>query len=337
MKLKKFYKYHKKHQEKDLLEQLLNRRRKMLAKMNSKESNKAKPAVIKQNFVNKAKNITKNKTARSKVSTVFKSIGYRKSYNSLNIAMKYVLKNAEVLENEQGTEISIANINKEITRFDLKEDIDNLKTSLENTCKIEENHLKNRQIWHAMFSLPNNKKENKEAFKAVVREASSELLHGHKYLFAVHENTKSMHVHLVVRTKNDITGRQLRVNPKELEKIHELFHQKCLEHKLNLTYERIKNKQPSLTPAYSKLKTWKEMYEKDEFAKVATNKITYDKLASLGMDDKNINSFLHMYKEDKKMAIWTVNKNAKIFNIKNQEGFTLRKVELGKEQANTER
>lgn len=329
MKPKKFYKYHKKGEEKDLLEELLNRRRKLLAKINSKEPKKSKIRSSKKEI----KIGLKKKTKRAVLGTIFNSIKYKKSYKECVVAIKYGLKNSSVIENEMGTEITLKNINQERERFGLLADADNLKKHVLEETEIKEKDLKNRQIWHAVFSLPNNKKKNKEPFKRAVREVAGELLHGHKYVFAVHENTESMHAHFVVKTKNDITGRQIRVNPKELEKIHEALNKKCLEYGVDLRYERTKNKgkKPKLTQAYSRLKDWKEMYQKDEFKEVSVNKEVHDKLSNLGMDKKNINSFLNMYKEDKKMAIWTVNKNAKIFNIANQENFTLRKVKLNKE------
>ncbi|MFL1780492.1 hypothetical protein ABSA28_00182 [Candidatus Hepatincolaceae symbiont of Richtersius coronifer] len=87
---------------------------------------------------------------------------------------------------------------------------------------------------------------------------------------------------------------------------------------------------------YDKVPLWKDMQETNIFPKISTNEQTIKRLKGLGMTEKNISSFLHMYEENKNLAVWSINNNSKVFNIKKPEkAFTLRKVELVKVEEKT--
>ncbi len=87
-------KYYKKIYSRDLLEEILNRNRKMLSKRALRNSSRIKQTRNRTNINGRFNN--------NKVNTIFKSIGHRKNCDSLKISLEYVLRKTPALENELG-------------------------------------------------------------------------------------------------------------------------------------------------------------------------------------------------------------------------------------------
>jgi hypothetical protein len=323
--------YSKPH-EKDLLEEILNRNRKMLTKRALRNSSRTK----------KTRDRTNKSSNTGAVNTIFKSIGHRKNSDSLDSALRYVLKNTDTLENEMGETLHNDNINQEISRFDLIPDELNLKDP---SKPISEDNLKSRQMWHCMFSLPNNESDI-EDFKSAIREVMAEEFVGHKYDFGIHNDTNNMHAHIIVKEKNDLTNRKLRVGTRNLYDLNRKLQDSCINHGIamdrsqtNLVEydidERIakpkKKKQKKALPQFyfKAVRKWADMYHQDSFPQLETNKSTTDRLKKLGMDDEHINMFLNLYRENKSLATGAINENSGLFNIKKpKEKFNLRRMEV---------
>ncbi len=317
--------------EKDLLEEILNRNRKMLSKRALRNSSKTKKTTDRTNKSNNTGGVT-----------IFKSIGHRKNCGSLKSALEYVLRKTPTLENEMGELISLEKVTKEINRYDLIPDELNLKDPSKPIC---DENLKSRQMWHCMFSLPNNN-ANIEDFKSAIREVMAEEFVGHKYDFGIHNDTNNMHAHIIVKEKNDLTNRKLRIGTRNLYDLNRKLQDSCINHGIamdrsqtNLVEydidERIekpkKKKQKKALPQfyYKAVRKWADMYYQDSFPQLETNKSTTDRLKKLGMDNEHINMFLNLYVENKSLATGAINENSGLFNIKKpKEKFNLRKMEV---------
>lgn len=401
---------------KSLYEELLERNRRKWSRLSSGTSSKSQ-----------AKSKETIYTPRSIYPTVFKSVGHRKSYHSLKTGLSYILNKSFDLavENEMGEKIMADDMLREIRRFDLLRDEENIKpdVNIADLPKgITDKHLKNRQMWHCILSLPNNKNDPQE-LQDGMRSVLGDLFVGHKYVFTVHTDTKHHHCHILLKSRSDVTGNIIRTDKRLLSDIHGKMNDMCYQRGLNLEregpeavklpaqYKKLARKwckgfqeekfgeitadsssieqlkklgiegeslasflhlykenpklavstvkdrpillqlnkgmimpqnlsikimengevtYPRLLSVYKK-KTpkWSKMYLKNSFSELSANASTVSKLKDLGMDDKNITAFLNMYKEDKKMAIWTINKKPEVFAVKSvPEGFTLRKVQL---------
>ncbi len=328
-------KYYKKIYSRDLLEEILNRNRKMLSKRALRNSSRIKQTRNRTNINGRFNN--------NKVNTIFKSIGHRKNCDSLKISLEYVLRKTPALENEIGELISLDKVSKEINRYDLIPDEHNLKDP---SKPISDDNLKSRQIWHCVFSLPNNDAEI-EDFKSSMRKVLDEEFKGHKYIFGIHDDTKNMHAHIIVKEKNDLTNRKLRIGTKDLYDLNKKLRDSCINHGISMDSNQSKmveydidkeviskvnkkKKKKKLPQYYYKtIPLWVEMYKKNKFEQLETNKSTTNRLKDLGMSDEDINMFLNMYKENKSVASGTINKNPSLFNIKKpKEWFTLRKTEV---------
>jgi hypothetical protein len=336
----------KKPYEKDLLEEVLNRNRRKLARARFRESKKAGSSSKqgKNNVI--SYKISQN---RKKLASVFKVIAYQKHHSFLYNVIGYTEGKSDYVENELGEKISLNNLYKETQRWNLLKDEDNMKSTakLNEDGSVNRDDLRNRQVCHAMFSLPKNITD-KETFHKAMRESLAELFPYNKYCFGIHNNpqdTDNMHCHVMIKTRNEITNQQLNLSKWDIYKIQKSIDTKCKEFGLDLGSEekrkaekrRLENKrkkenavyQPRLPKWYGeRAPDWQLMYSFNNFPKISANKSTLDKLKEIGMSEEKIRSFLHMYKEDKKLAINTVNKRPDLFNIKKQKGFTLRKVSI---------
>lgn len=303
-----------KGEPKKILEELLRKQRKKLSRFNEKEGQKL---VNNTKFKISTYKLKYPKSSLKGVSTVFKSLRWDKKKIGFFHLANYILKNADKLENDFAEYIYEKDVLKEDKRFDLKKDEDNLlekeRVKIENTnkkrnaTKIEEKQLLNRQVWHSIFSLPKKLENEKdiEKFNEAMREGLADMLVGYKYVFAIHNDTKNTHCHIVVKCKNDITQKQIIIQPKDLIKINKELFKKCQEKglKLEITKEKqkeIKNtkkkekptKIKKLSHSYNRLKKWSKMYNKGEFEPIKTDEKTLERLKKLGLDDKNIKSFL---------------------------------------------
>ncbi len=301
--------YSKPH-EKDLLEEILNRNRKMLSKRALRNSSKTKKTTDRTNKSNNTAGVT-----------IFKSIGHRKNSSSLKSALEYVLRKTPTLENEMGELIDGDKLAKEIKRYDLIPDELNLKDP---SKPISDENLKSRQIWHCMFSLPNNEADI-EDFKSALREVMAEEFVGHKYEFGVHNDTNNMHAHIIVKEKNDLTNRKLRVGTKDLYDLNRKLQDSCINHGISMDRSQSnlveydidkeliskvkkKAKKKALPQFYYKeVRKWADMYHKDSFPQLETNKSTTDRLKKLGMDNEHINMFLNLCRENKSLATGAIN------------------------------
>lgn len=317
--------------DKDLLEEILNRNRKMLSRRALRNSSRVKKTTDRT-----------NKSSNNAGITIFKSIGHRKNSGSLRNSLEYVLEKTPTLENEMGELISLDKLTQEINRYDLIPDELNLKDPKK---PISEDNLKSRQIWHCMFSLPNNEADI-EDFKSAIREVMAEEFVGHKYNFGIHNDTNNMHAHIIVKEKNDLTNRKLRVQTKDLFDLNKKLQDSCINHGISMdksqaslveydinesiSKSKKKVKKKKLPQCYYKtIPLWVEMYRSNKFKQLETNKSTTERLKKLGMSDENINMFLNMYAESKSFASGAINKNPSLFNIKKpKEWFNLRRMEI---------
>ncbi len=317
--------------EKDLLEEILNRNRRMLSKRALRNSSKTKKTRDRTNKSNNTAGVT-----------IFKSIGHRKNSSSLKSALEYVLRKTPTLENEMGELIDGDKLAKEIKRYDLIPDELNLKDP---SKPISDENLKSRQIWHCMFSLPNNEADI-EDFKSALREVMAEEFIGHKYEFGIHNDTNNMHAHIIVKEKNDLTNRKLRIGTRNLYSLNRKFQEACIKHGISVDKSQSslveydiessikpKNKQDKkkkLPPFYhQKVSNFAKMYAQDSFLQLETNKSTTERLKKLGMDNEHINMFLNLYAENKSLATGAINENSGLFNIKKpKEKFNLRRMEV---------
>lgn len=335
------------------LEDLINKHRRTLAKKQLSVSlRKTQTYSHKKSNIAKLDNNSSNNRVykkRNNSPTILKVLGWRKKGDSLKILMNYILQNTNFLENELGEAITDKSISKadENDRFNLIKDIDNKKKYARN---CDEENLKNRQLCHTVFSLPNNRVVNERVLHKTLRETLPHIFAGHKYVFGIHTNTSNMHVHIAFKTKNDVTNQQIRLNPQELVKINKILYKACLQNNVNmekLGLEPIPLKKSKTIDKDKKLpdfilKTapkWCENYKNNSFLKVDGNIATINKLKELQMNDEQINSFLNLYNEDKKLAIYVINNMPKLFNmtnkqlndynkLNNKDGFTLRQVQV---------
>jgi hypothetical protein len=305
----------------DLLEEILRKNR---ARVKGLSNTKIAPN--RRNH----KNNTSSKNNQIKfqpVATVFKVLGWRKTKDSLGIVMNYVFKNTTHIYNELGMELSKTDMQTEKARFDLTES------------------EANRQLGHFMFSLPNTN-NSKEALLAVLNNHLPDLFSGHKYFIAIHGNTDHLHAHIVLKTKNDITRKQIRLNPSTLYKTNYELNNACISKGLDLSkapfFEESVEKQKFPDFLRKTCPLWIDMYKKSTFSGISANNSTIVALKRLGLKEKHIRSFLHLYKEDKRKALWSINNRPDLFgidketlndynNLYNVNGFTLRKVEVYQE------
>ncbi|MDR0484293.1 MAG: relaxase/mobilization nuclease domain-containing protein [Alphaproteobacteria bacterium] len=357
---KRYYK----EEEKSLLEEILNRNRRLLARMSYKQAQKkssSKFSIDNRNIINyKQKTPTQlkvKKGSRSKLASVFKVIKWAKNYSFLYNSTDYARRKSDCIENNLGEIITAENIAIEVKRWNLLKDEDNLKSTAKvGIGGIDQDDLLHRQVCHSSFSLPSsiNSTNDKKIFHQAMRESLAELFPYNIYSFGIHEDTNNMHCHINIKTRNEINNKQLVLDKKDLKKIHTVMNNKCKELGLDLGSEeekkqlkqkqeqQNKNKQkaiyqPRLPRFYEeRVPNWKSMYKSNSFIKITADKNTINKLKELGMSEDKIYSFLQMYKEDKKLALNTVNKRPDLFNIKKQEKwFTLRKVSIFEDKKET--
>ncbi len=277
------------------------------------------------------------KKIKSNVNTIFKVIGWRYCAKSLQNTLHYISKNADILVNECGELINKESINKEVQRFKLLNEVDTLTT---NNNGVKKKQL-NRQFGHFIFSLPNNEEENKEKFQEVAK-SLADIFVGFKIVYAIHNNTKHQHMHFVIHCQNDIYNKKLRLQTKDLFHINEKLFNICKELNMNLVQEQNEIKKPKIkdkTIKQTKLPDFVKKsaplfaskYINNNFEDISCNNSTLNKLRDLGMDKENIKKFLWLYEENKKLAIYSVNKMPFIFSLKEKvNNFTLRKVSLKK-------
>ncbi|UQY79971.1 hypothetical protein HAV_00156 [Candidatus Hepatincola sp. Av] len=326
--------------KKSLLEEILNRNRRRLSKQLLQRTTKASNSLSKT-YQSTKSTFAKN-TTKVKVNTILKAIGFRKAKKSLPILINYVLRKTGEMYNELGEVITNNKIDEEAKRFNLMNDADNKKRFAKS---IKEGSLKHRQILHLSYSLPNNNPSNKEKLLKVA-ESLGDVFPEHKYVYGLHNNTKNMHLHIVVKCKNDVTKKRLRIGGKELVNINKYLYNKCQEQGIDLVATNTKKKQEAnkklhKLPDFMKKTAPKfcEMYEKNSFSYISANKSTLESLKKLDMKEEDIKKFLWLYHENKQQAIYSINNSPKIFGLNkhrlsqykkqnNGKGFTLRKVDI---------
>lgn len=343
--MKKSYKLD--NNKKSILEEILERNRKRLARRVFVSNSSMRLKSHYESHKKFTKGDFKSYQSHGKshrVNTILKAIAFRKSKKSLPILINYILNNASEMYNELGEIITKNKIDEEGQRFNLIEDANNKKAYAKD-CK--EKSLKHRQILHLMYSLPNNKEENKEKLLALA-ESFKDIFPDHKYVYGLHSNTNNMHLHIAIKCKNDVTKKRLRIGGKELIAINKYLYNKCQDLGIDLVATNIKKQKQANTklhknklPDFMKKTSPKfvEMYNNDNFPYIDANKSTIDALKKLKLDEENIKKFLWLYNENKKQAIYSINKSPKIFGLtphrvntykkeNNNKGFTLRKVEI---------
>lgn len=305
--------------------------------------------------------------------TIFEIVGYRKSKHSLNVAINYILENTNVLLSEQFQEFNQHNKHELIKDFNLISDSNNLKKDIQQADIISQEHgyipddmLKNRQLCHMVFSLPHNKPKEQEKLLYAMHQSFIELYPTHKFVIGVHKNTNNMHAHIILKTRNNETNKQLAINKLDIKKINNVLFQKCLNNNLKLPVKpKVKNldktqhselnpvnnhevennkkqtlnSKPKLAKFYlSKAKQWAKYYKDSNFPPISANDNTLKKLQNIGCDEISTKSFLWLYYENKQLAIWTINNKPEFFKLTQKPlHFNLRKVSINSKKINPKR
>jgi hypothetical protein len=194
--------------------------------------------------------VTSGQNYSKSMESVFKVLSYGKSQKSVLNQSLYVarargqdnLKNSLLLENDLGVELKGQDkIKEELKSWDLIADHENrskkwIESSFEERgdIKIEDAFYK-RQSAHMMFSVPEQSMPAnvvKEKLRTAIRIATRETFGdaGHRYVFTLHDDhSKRIHAHILVKTKNEYTGKQLRLGREDLMVIRDVFTRKSIE------------------------------------------------------------------------------------------------------------
>jgi hypothetical protein len=110
--------------------------------------------------------------------------------------------------------------------------------------KMKENNILAHKMSISFHPADNPKFDYRMAYE-IARQFAEKFMHekGHEVLFAVHTDSKHVHVHFLVSNCNMNTGKSYRRNKKDLWDMSEYFGEKCLEYGLtNSVREEFYNK-----------------------------------------------------------------------------------------------
>lgn len=153
--------------------------------------------------------------------------------------------------------------------------------------------------------------------------------------------TNNLHAHILTNCKNKITNKQLRINNPELEIMHKTLDKTAIEAGLNIEMHRvtkIKEKKKKKSQAgrahklphiyHERVPEWISMYNSKRFSQINLDSTTKQKLTDIGLNSDNQVKFANMYLENKNFATWSLNKNYKLFGLKQSPNFTARKLNI---------
>jgi len=110
--------------------------------------------------------------------------------------------------------------------------------------KMKENNILAHKLSISFHPADNDKMNYRMAYE-IARQFAEKFVHekGHEVLFAVHTDSKHVHVHFLVSNCNMHTGKSYRRNKKDLYEMSKFLGEKCMEHGLeNSVREEFYNK-----------------------------------------------------------------------------------------------
>ncbi|MDR0484251.1 MAG: hypothetical protein LBH40_03130 [Alphaproteobacteria bacterium] len=210
---------------------------------------------------------------------------------------------------------------------------------------------KNRLVSQVIISIPNDvasyskfKKYNDKKLKNILEKVSTESI-SEKYpmndfFLSVHDNGKNLHIHVPVVCKGH-DGYKISINKPDIQELREKLVYKLKEYDINLVatsfldknHEKSPKKQKihmehniNLGDSYKiKVPKWCNSINNIENYSLDSSKFKskkeenkFNELFKIFQEcytdrNKAIKSFLLMYKEDKRIATWSLDKNPKIF------------------------
>ncbi len=159
-----------------------------------------------------------------------------------------------VMVNEEGRTLRDIQIEAEIRSWDLKAEADNLSASARRTTPAARRQmpaaerLDKRQAVHMIFSVPSHAKADAERLGRAVDLALGETVReaGFRYVYTIHtDHSARPHAHIVVKAQSEPfqrdgveKTRQLRLGPKELDAMRQVFTRHAQERGLNVVATR---------------------------------------------------------------------------------------------------
>jgi hypothetical protein len=165
-------------------------------KPNQSNNNTRTPTVVP--IQTAAKAINKETDTGKSREVMVKVSGSSKGMQGITAHMNYIARNGDViLENENGT------------KSESKDDVYKLANEWRG-MGIHEQDGKKRECLHIVLSMGEG--NNPEAIRNAARNFAEQEFSGHRYVMALHQDTKNPHVHLAVSTQ-DVQGH--RINPRK--------------------------------------------------------------------------------------------------------------------------
>jgi hypothetical protein len=159
-----------------------------------------------------------------------------------------------VMINEEGRTLRGAQIGAEIRSWDLKPEVDNLSAAARRATPAERRQmtaaerLDKRQAVHMIFSVPSHVQADAERLGRAVDLALGETVRegGFRYVYTIHtDHSCRPHAHIVVKARSEPFQKdgvektqQLRLGPKELDAMRQVFTRHTQERGLNVIATR---------------------------------------------------------------------------------------------------
>lgn len=182
---------------------------------------------------------------------VFKVAAFAKTSASVGRMMGYIaersehLREPETLHDQDGNTFDAKDIDKIVDSWDLKENKDNLSRKAREATpdelrKMPEQEVYNkRQASHFVVSFPKGTKIDRQTMDKIASEALKPFSDaGFKFVYAKHMDADNPHFHVVIACKNSETGRSLRLDREDLQKMRELVAQLAREHGIEVKADR---------------------------------------------------------------------------------------------------
>ncbi len=147
------------------------------------------------------------RAARGVKQAVVKAVSYAHAKTCVQALIDYVSRKGKlVLETETGERIT---------------DREQAKALVSNWAIDFDRGKRSRDAVHLVFSMPPG--SSVEALRKSVRKVGARAFSDQEWVFAIHENTKHPHAHMVVKMRGRQKDQKLRLNKPELYKLREVF------------------------------------------------------------------------------------------------------------------
>ena len=195
--------------------------------------------------------------------TVLKVISWTKSRHAPMAQARYAARTREddppekslAMFNEEGRELRGPAVAAEIESWGLKPDGENLSvaarraTPQERSALPKKERLDKRQAAHLIFSIPAKAAGDAHALRRAVHGALSETFgaDGHRYVYGIHtDHSARPHAHIMIKAQSEplrdesrrLRTVQLRIGPRELEGLRQVFTRHAQEQGLNVVATR---------------------------------------------------------------------------------------------------